>query len=403
MHFVFLCALCVKQNKMMFINRNNYENFFLLYADGELSASEHLAVEEFVAQNEDLRVELEMIQAAVLPLEEISLIDKSFLYKEIVFDTTLQQKLLLKIDNELPANEMANLDTLLQTNTNAKREFDLLTKTKLDATEKIIFEDKYLLYKKENDNVIPFAYWRWAAAAMLIGFALFTGVKIYKSKNNDNATIATTSGKKNEEATIQNKKTNTPVNTDVNAIGDSVSTINDNSADNYAENNFNNTKATIKNNKVTFETQDNVNNKNISKDFVTNTINQRITDSNKAIKELPVTQNRFIAKETILAPKMLDKINNIVVDTQIPVAINNTVAVGRVTEQLQELENTYSKNTTTIAEEKTDNKIFYMNEEKVKKSKVGGFFKKVKTLVERTANLKTGNSLQIAGFKIAAK
>ena len=79
MHFVFLCALCVKQNKMMFINRNNYENFFLLYADGELSASEHLAVEEFVAQNEDLRVELEMIQAAVLPLEEISLIDKSFL------------------------------------------------------------------------------------------------------------------------------------------------------------------------------------------------------------------------------------------------------------------------------------------------------------------------------------
>ena len=44
-----------------------------------------------------------------------------------------------------------------------------------------------------------------------------------------------------------------------------------------------------------------------------------------------------------------------------------------------------------------------MNEEKVKKSKVGGFFKRVKSLVERTANLKTGNTLQIAGFEIGAK
>ena len=50
-----------------------------------------------------------------------------------------------------------------------------------------------------------------------------------------------------------------------------------------------------------------------------------------------------------------------------------------------------------------DNKILYMNEEKVTRSKIGGLFRRVKRIVERNTNIKTGNGVKIAGFEIAVK
>ena len=364
---------------MMLINRNNYENFFLLYADGELNATEHLAVEEFVAANEDLRIELEMIQAAVLPTEEISLIDKSFLYKEIVFDTKLQEKLLLKIDNELPANEMANINALLQTNTAAKKEYDLLSKTKLDANEKIIFADKDLLYKKEKDNVVPFAYWRWAAAAMLIGFALFTGVKIVNNKKDDTIQIATTTNKEveNKITTTQNNiANNTTQNNTTNVIGDT---------------------ATNNNYKQSFDSKNIVNNNTNENIIVTKENNKRIIDNNEVNKEEVANPNYIIAKEEVLLPKY-ENVNSTVAENKIEVAVNNISS----SEKMFPLEDTYVQQVANVVEDKTDNKIFYVNETKVKNSKLGGFFKKLKKAIEKKANLKPGSSVQVAGFEISA-
>ena len=363
----------------MFINRNNYENFFLLYADGELNATEHLAVEEFVAANEDLRIELEMIQAAVLPTEEISLIDKSFLYKEIVFDTKLQEKLLLKIDNELPATEMANINSLLQTNTAAKKDYDLLAKTKLDATETIIFADKHLLYKKESDNVIPFAYWRWAAAAMLIGFALFTGVKIFNNKKDDASQVAV-----NKEQQIENKNTTTQ----------------NNIANNTTQNNTTNVNIDTANNiiyKQSFDSKNIVNNNTNQKIIVTKESNKRIINNDAVNKEEVANPNNFIAKEEVLLPKY-ENVNNTVAENKIGVAVNNISS----SEKILPLEDTYIQPVAMVVEDKTDNKIFYVNETKVKNSKVGGFFKRLKKSIEKKANLKPGSSVQVAGFEISA-
>ena len=49
----------------MQINRQSYEEYFLLYADGELNESEQRAVEEFIDQNPDLAGELNIIQETV--------------------------------------------------------------------------------------------------------------------------------------------------------------------------------------------------------------------------------------------------------------------------------------------------------------------------------------------------
>jgi hypothetical protein len=93
----------------MEINRNTYEEFFLLYVDGELSRDERKAIEEFANRHPDLREELEILKTSVL----------------------------------LPDND-------------------------------IVFANKEELYKEEDERkVVPFRWWRAAAAVLLIGFGTF--------------------------------------------------------------------------------------------------------------------------------------------------------------------------------------------------------------------------------------
>jgi len=69
--------------KNMQINRQSYEEFFLLYADGELNESEKKAVEEFIDRNPDLAGELSLIQETVLkPDGSIVFENKELLFKD---------------------------------------------------------------------------------------------------------------------------------------------------------------------------------------------------------------------------------------------------------------------------------------------------------------------------------
>ena len=65
----------------MNINRNNYEHFFLLYTDNELSAADRQAVELFIKDNADLQPELEMLQQTIVQPEPINFAAKNSLLK----------------------------------------------------------------------------------------------------------------------------------------------------------------------------------------------------------------------------------------------------------------------------------------------------------------------------------
>ena len=54
-------------------------------------------------------------------------------------------------------------------------------------------------------------------------------------------------------------------------------------------------------------------------------------------------------------------------------------------------------------EELNNDRILGMDANTVNRSKAGVFFKKLKRTVARSANIKTGNSLKIAGFEFAVK
>src|SRR5437016_1280576 len=113
----------------MNINRHNYEEFFLLYVDNELSATERNAVELFVQQNPDLGKELQLLKQTIVPCDEFIFDEKQSLLKD--GSLALQEQLLLFADNELTPGETDRVAALLATDKAAAAEWNILQRTKL--------------------------------------------------------------------------------------------------------------------------------------------------------------------------------------------------------------------------------------------------------------------------------
>jgi hypothetical protein len=81
----------------MKINTTNYEEYFLLYIDNELSAEQKTAVENFIEENPGYQKEFELLKQAVLAPEPIEFEDKILLYRleemEASLPTTFKQSL----------------------------------------------------------------------------------------------------------------------------------------------------------------------------------------------------------------------------------------------------------------------------------------------------------------------
>lgn len=170
----------------MNINRNNYEEYFLLYADKELSADEKSMVEMFVKQNPDLEEEFIMLQQSVIkPDNTITLEDKSSLFRtgEFISKDNYEEKFLLYADNELSLDEIEETEKFILSNPSLQNEFTLLQKVVYQPDMSIAFPDKSLLYKKEKDGkIIPFR-WEGAGSSYTVGiwsmdrYKLFTDQK----------------------------------------------------------------------------------------------------------------------------------------------------------------------------------------------------------------------------------
>src|SRR5688500_16387313 len=123
------------------INRNNYEEYLLMYIDGELSSSDKKAVELFLEENPDLKEELELLQQAILqPDEKIEFTGKQSLYRkeEGISLHNYQQYFLLYIDNELNDTEKEAVETFVLQQPQLQDEFTLLKQTILPA-ENLVF------------------------------------------------------------------------------------------------------------------------------------------------------------------------------------------------------------------------------------------------------------------------
>lgn len=165
----------------MNINRHNYEEFFLLYVDNELTAGQQKIVDAFVASNPDLRQEFELIQQSTFTTD--AKLDEGFiqsLLKPVADESSIsEEQLLLYVDDELNAAQKEAVEKELLSNVSLQKELQWLRRSKATADTSIVFPDKSLLYKQAAPARVFYMSTvakRWAAAAaviLLLGSAMW--------------------------------------------------------------------------------------------------------------------------------------------------------------------------------------------------------------------------------------
>lgn len=182
----------------MTINRHNYEAFFLLYVDNELTVLEKKAVENFVIQNADLAQELEMLLQATLSDNTIQFIDKELLFKKEkgISLSNYEEYFLLSADNELNEQQKTEVENFVLKHPQLQNEFTLLQQTTLEP-ENIVFTAKKTLYRRQKEEwrISPAVWMRMSAAAIIFGVIITTLVLDNKNQINNNSTVITDSHK----------------------------------------------------------------------------------------------------------------------------------------------------------------------------------------------------------------
>ena len=157
------------------INLGNYEEYFVLYMDNELTTQQRQMVEAFLAAHPDLQAEFELIKGLQLQPEDVHFSKENLLSDKMKLNLA-EEDLLLYLDNELPAAEAKSLQTELAADENLNRQYQLLLQTRLDASEVVVFPNKQQLYRRQTGTLAP---WMRAAAAVIViaslGVAYFSG------------------------------------------------------------------------------------------------------------------------------------------------------------------------------------------------------------------------------------
>ena len=169
----------------MSITRHNYEEYFILYMDNELSSDDRRMVEVFVQQHPDLKEELDiLLQYKLEPDTSVVFNGKEELMKlngeTPISLSNYEEWLVLYADNELTAAQRKSVEQFTAANPAVKEEMVLLMKAKLQS-EEIVFPYKESLYRKEERRIVPFPWWRVAAAILIIALGI-TSVVVFNNK-----------------------------------------------------------------------------------------------------------------------------------------------------------------------------------------------------------------------------
>lgn len=165
-------------NKSSIISRNNYEEYFLLYADNELTPAERIQVEQFLLAHPDLQQELDLFLCTKLPPEEVSLENKDSLLSDSMKLNAIDEDLLLYVDDELNEAGKKRVEEKLKTDKAYQLQYNDLLLTKPGSGDVITYPYKKELYRYEEKTRFS-VYWIRIAAAVIIllgmGIFFFTG------------------------------------------------------------------------------------------------------------------------------------------------------------------------------------------------------------------------------------
>lgn len=381
----------------MKIDRHNYEEYFILYMDNELSAEERMLVESFVQANPDLKEEFELLQQFKLtPDESIVFHGKEELMKSekasFINLSNYTECLLLYTDNEVTASEKSIIDKFAAAYPDVKKELEVLQLTKLQPEPEIVFANKEILYRHEKERRVVSLRWvRYAVAAvLLLGVAVSTIVMMNNKNVSDRGLAA---GGEKSNSNIQKISINPSVTTKENTASTPIPTE---TTDQVKDNNIAQTSTSTKKNQETIIPV--VTRKSNENDIV---IPAKAIDNNTALannktNNLPV--NRFDPG----APKVKnipDPMNTdpVLAKTDIPKNIINNPAVTNTNSQ---------PSTNKAAADNTNSDAIFASDNGAKKSKLRGFFRKATRIFEKATNIDptdNGDKVLIGAVAVSLK
>ena len=355
----------------MDINKNNYEEYFLMYADNELSKAERKMVEVFVKENPEFREEFCTLKLTInIPDNEIKLENKAFLFKNessfLINKNNYEEVFVLYHDNELSEKEKLETENFVAKHPEVKSEFDLIGTAKLSPESSIVYPDKKELYRKEKSGkVIPMMWWRYIAAAVLVGFGLWFSVPYFTNHDTKTPVVAQINPLKRSEPSTKNSIPEKPKEEKLQVASSSIKE----KENNFSRKEKSSTKPIIKQ-QLKSENQ-------LAKN--------EIKIKNPSYKVTLEKLNSKEAVETIAINAPVQKIAETAENYKNSIIENE----AKVAAQKIELEtkNNYAKTVsyTNITPANNDNYVFYdVPAREFRKTKVGGFLKKVRRIVERT-------------------
>lgn len=182
----------------MNIGRHNYEEFFILYWDNELTADQKKLIESFVQENPDLQDEFRLFgETRFTPDPALLFEEKELLFCEensFINITNYPAWLLSYMDDELTPDQKKMVEQFAAKHPAVQQELNLFQQTKLQPDTDIIFPDKSILYRREEKaRIIRMTWMRVAvAAAILLMAGLITFTLINNNDKSGQAGLATT-------------------------------------------------------------------------------------------------------------------------------------------------------------------------------------------------------------------
>jgi len=342
------------------ITRINYEEFFLLYIDDELTAEEKKAVDDFVLLHPDLKEELDLLCSTKLPVEDISFANKEELFASSMKVNTVDESLLFYIDNELPETEKRTVEAQLKNDAAFALQHQLLLKTKLDKTETIPYPNKRELYRRTGRRIAP-VWMRVAAAVVLLASGTAVWMNMDTSKSSGSSVAVVTPAKTSQQHT-------TPVTKQIEVP-----------ASNPAANNVAATKELGVSNKetlVALNTPTPV--KQAVKKAQTETFSKPHVNVTPAVAANTSNNLQVVKKEETVAmqPEVTKKINK-------PV-LSNPVVTSNITPAYVSIDAT-AKTTVPV------NAVALENDTEKSGGSVKGFLRKATRIIERRTGIKTVN------------
>lgn len=158
------------------IHIDNYEEYFLLYVDQELTPQERKEVEAFVLAHPELKPELDMYLDTRLLPETISFQGKEDLLRNTddIHAGNIEELQIQWIDGELSTSRAAAVEAYTMGNEGARENLEWLKKAKLPE-ETIVFPDKASLYRHEKKPAVVFQM-RWVRVAVAAAVILLAGL-----------------------------------------------------------------------------------------------------------------------------------------------------------------------------------------------------------------------------------